>query len=458
MSNQVKIATSKYSTDDIHGKKYLLYSTYLMLIISSMGAGLVLPILPELFLNNQYGLIVGHTTILSKEMLYSLALALFPLSSMFGMPALGVILDKYDKHTVILSALGALILNYVLSIVSILIHSVWLFLLSRVLSGFLSGIYAIGLAIISTLSDTTEERISRFKLPAIAPILGLILGTCISLFFDKITIINPLILPFLIMCFLGQINLFLLCKYKFHLTEKKKTSLNVYSINSRNSLGVNHNLLPRVLKSIIRLFSYAFDSKTNRMIALSYFLLQFACNIYTQSLLLHLSIQHNYTPSMISAFFVIMILGMTSSIYIFSYMINKYMDFVKQIKMGLILTSLLFFIAVFVVKYSKLQHNIHVIWIVTFMFYVLIPFSTLGFTNLVAIYANKQEQGRAMGAMGQLSSISILISALCLWQNNIKHERINLIVSVCLGLSYVILRSAIKGICSVRLKSSINSP
>ena len=201
--------STSYTKEDHRNKKHILYSIYLVLFINSMGSGLILPILPELFLSPHNGFVVEHM-ILSKKLLYSLAIALFPLSSIFGMSTLGIIADKYYKYTVISYALCASILNYMLSIISILIHNVWLFLLSRVLSGFLSGTYAVGMAMISQLSDTEEERMSNFKLPAIAPALGLILSSCLSLFIDKITIINPLIFPFLIVFMLGIINLLLL--------------------------------------------------------------------------------------------------------------------------------------------------------------------------------------------------------------------------------------------------------
>ena len=85
-------------------------------------------------------------------------------------------------------------------------------------------------------------------------------------------------------------------------------------------------------------------------------------------------------------------------------------------------TSLLLLVTVFTHAHLKAQHSINTIWIVTLIFYIFIPFTTLGFTNLFATHAGKQEQGTCMGAIGQLSSISILISALVLGQNNINHD------------------------------------
>lgn len=444
----MKMTTStSYTKEDHRNKKHILYSIYLVLFINSMSSGLILPILPELFLSPRNGFTVEHM-ILSKELLYSLAIALFPLLSIFGMSTLGIIADKYDKYTVISYALCASILNYMLSIISILIHNVWLFLLSRVLNGFLSGTYAVGMAIISQLSDTEEERISNFKLPAIAPALGLILSACLSLFIDKITIINPLIFPFLIVCMLGIINLLLLYTFKATVLSKEKAyaaNHNAHIASSTHSMDHNNSLSVIILKSTLHLFSYIFISKTTMTLALSYLLLQCACNLYTQSLLLHLSVEHHYSPGMISVFFTAMFLAMTISMYILSKLIGKYINFIKQIEAGLMFTSLLLLVTIFTHANLKAQHSINTIWIVTLIFYILIPFATLGFTNLFATHAGKQEQGTCMGAIGQLSSISILIPALVLGQNNINHDMATLVAGICLGLSYIILKYQARG-------------
>ena len=101
-----------------------------MLFINSIGLGVILPIMPDLFINSKSGLILYNTYFL-RETLYSLCLAIFPLSSIFGMPILGAMSDIHGRSKIILYALGALVFTYLLSAVAVLIHSVWLFLFTR---------------------------------------------------------------------------------------------------------------------------------------------------------------------------------------------------------------------------------------------------------------------------------------------------------------------------------------
>ena len=193
----------------VQSKKSLLYSICFMLFIDSMAQGLTFPILPELFLNSQFGLVTDDLYV-SKELLISMTFALFPLSSMFGMPILGLISDKYGRKIVILYGLSGLILSELMNIIAILTHTTWLFLLCIILSGFLSGIYAVGDALISDISDSDEQRVSNFKLPVVASLLGFISGPALSIFVGNIAIVNPLVTPFIIALALSIINFALL--------------------------------------------------------------------------------------------------------------------------------------------------------------------------------------------------------------------------------------------------------
>ena len=429
-------------------KKYTLYSICLMLFIDAIGGGLIFPILPELFIDNQSGLILS-STYLSREVLYSLSFALLPLSSMFGMPILGTMSDKYGRIQVILWGLIGLIINDLLSIISILVHNVWLFLLSILFSGFLSGTYAVGNALITDLSNNDEEIISNFKLPTLASMLGFILGPGLAIFVNKINMSNPLIIPFIIACTLSVINFFLLWNNFRNINKNVKIRSTSY-ISNLDSISSNEkNILVNklsLIRSIFSLMTYVFNNQHTKMLALAYLLFQFGFGLFLQSLSLNLAHNYHYAPSQIGKFFVVMAIAMTASMYLLQKLITKFINYKIQIKIGLITISTLFILYLILYKVNIFQLNyIYITWIVTAVFYILLPFITLGFTNLFAKSVVKEERGKIMGGCGQICSTAFFISALLVGKLTIiSYSFILLISGISFMLSYIVLKKFFK--------------
>jgi hypothetical protein len=68
----------------MYNAKSVLYSTCLLLFIDTISAGLIFPILPAFFINQEYGLL-KNDLYFSKEILYGLSFVMFPLSTcVFG--------------------------------------------------------------------------------------------------------------------------------------------------------------------------------------------------------------------------------------------------------------------------------------------------------------------------------------------------------------------------------------
>ena len=429
-------------------KKYTLYSICLMLFIDAMGGGLIFPILPELFIDNKFGLILTDTY-LSREMLYSLSFALLPLFSIIGMPILGAMSDKYGRIQVILGGLIGLIVNDLLSIASILTHNVWLFLFSIMLSGFLTGTYAVGNAIITDLSNNDEEIITNFKLPTLASMLGFILGPGLAIFVNKINIANPLIIPFIVACTLSVINFLLLWNNFRNINKSIKIKTfgyisNLDCINSnKNNILLNKLLLFRL---IFNLITYVFTNQHTKVLAVSYLLCQFGFGLFLQSLSLNLSYNYYYTPSQIGEFFVIMAMSMAISMYLLHKLIAKFINYKTQIKIGLIAMSVLFVIYLVLHKVNVFQlYRIYITWTVTAIFYILIPFVTLGFTSLFAQNVPGRDKGQVMGGCGQIYSIGFFVSALLVGKLTVTtYNFILLISSISFILSYVILNNFLK--------------
>ena len=106
--------------------KAILFTLCLFIFIDSISAGIIFPIMPELFLNAQYGL-VSSNSFLSPQMLYGLAFALFPLAGFFGMPIIGSLSDYYGRKNLMIIGIFGICLSDVISCISIFSHNVYLF-------------------------------------------------------------------------------------------------------------------------------------------------------------------------------------------------------------------------------------------------------------------------------------------------------------------------------------------
>lgn len=421
--------------------KNLLYNVSLMIFIDSIGFSLILPILPELFLNAEIGFLFNNIP-LTREALYSLSLALFPLSAIFGMPILGFVSDKLGRDKIIVYGLIALSFNYLIFIISILMRNIWLFLLARIMTGFLSGTYAIGDAMISEFSRNDEERISNFKLPTVASITGFIIGPGLSAYDYKLTITNPLIFPFAIAFILSVINaLLFLNSFK---------NLNFQSLHITDSHINKDGDIERTKVKIKDLFAslvYIFANQRIRLLAISFFLFEFGCSLYLESLSLYLTLNFNYNPTNIGEFFVIMGIIMVASMYSLHKLISKHINYVIQLKVGLSITSVILLITSMLYRtklYEEYCGHVYIVWLTTIIFYILFPFTTLGFTNLFANSIDHNEQGKIMGGSGQVYSLAWFISGLMIGTLVSNYYFILIIPALSFLLSFILLKSYIK--------------
>jgi len=411
--------------------KLILHSVCLMIFIDATAIGLVFPILPELFLNKEFGLVINDTN-LSREMLYSVALSLIPLSNMFGSPILGAISDLYSKKIVILFGLGALTLNHLLSITAIIYHEVWLFLITMALTGFFSGTYSVGNALISNISCDNKERISNFKLQTVASFLGLVVGPALSIPINKIKIINPLIFPFIIAFLLGVTNWFILY---YNFKNVRNYLINKIIVTRQLSLFTK-------LKGVFGSLWYILHRKNTKILAVTFFLFQFGLGIFLQSLSLHLALAYKYSPTEIGIFFVVMAIVLVISMFCLQNLASTLIEYKEQMRISLKFLSILLILEAFLggIIVSKIGLNsLYIMWLVKILFYTFIPFINLGFTNLFAVSSKVIEQGKIMGSAGQIQSISWFISSLMVSKLIENYNFVLLFTGVSFFLSYLAL-------------------
>jgi MFS family permease len=311
---------------DSSSKKRIILSLSFMMFIDSIGVGIILPILPDLFFSSHLSLVIGNPE--HRIFLYSITLAAYPVMEFFGMSFFGRMSDKYGRKKLLLWGLSILIISYFLGMLSIQLHHFLLFLFARALSGFLAGMYSVGNALVSDISPTPEERFLNFRLPSLGNKLGMTVGPALSLFIvSNAYFSNSLAIPYFLATILASINFILL----YHNLKKYPTTP---AHSTKKLMSINWTQFFSTAVYVIR-------KRKTRFIVLAFFAFQFSMGLFSQALSLYLTIHFNYPPSKIGLFSAIMSLFLVSSIYGLIPWLHQY-NCATQIKKALWVFFLLF--------------------------------------------------------------------------------------------------------------------
>ena len=141
-----------------------LFPVYFVLFIDNFAFAVIFSIFGPLFVDPSLGFVTAEMSAATRNIMLGFALALLPLGQFFGCPFLGDIADRFGRKkafyiTIIISILGFLLSSY-----SIFVHSYFLLLISRLLTGFFSGNLSICLASIADLSPNEKVRAKNFSM------------------------------------------------------------------------------------------------------------------------------------------------------------------------------------------------------------------------------------------------------------------------------------------------------
>jgi len=151
-------------------------------MLDLLGFGIILPILPILFLKSQF-----HSAFLQQlfpninqeYILYGIIVAAYPFSQFFSAPILGQLSDKYGRKKLLFYCLAVTSASYFLAVVGIRQLNFSLLLISRVLGGLMGGNIAIAQAAAADITEK-EDRTKVYGLLGAAFGIGFILGPYIG--------------------------------------------------------------------------------------------------------------------------------------------------------------------------------------------------------------------------------------------------------------------------------------
>lgn len=182
---------------------------FFTIFIDLLGYGILIPVLPELFVDQSSSFYILSQGANPKTGLIVLGLliAVFPLGQFFATPILGQLSDRYGRKKVLILSILGTSLSYLLFAIGIITKNLPLLFVSRFFDGITGGNIAVAQAVISDVT-LPENRAKNFGMIGAAFGLGFIFGPYIGSkladphvvsWFDPAT-------PFFFACILSFLN------------------------------------------------------------------------------------------------------------------------------------------------------------------------------------------------------------------------------------------------------------
>lgn len=156
--------------------KSILPIVLLIVFLDLLGVGILIPVLPQLFVNPYSADYVLTPDLASQALiLFGFLSAVYPFFQFLAAPILGQLSDKFGRKPILAFSLAGTALGYVLFALGILTKNLPLLFAARALDGFTGGNISVAQA---SLADITEpkDRAKTFGLIGMAFGLGFILG------------------------------------------------------------------------------------------------------------------------------------------------------------------------------------------------------------------------------------------------------------------------------------------
>lgn len=357
-----------------------------VLLIDSMGMGIVFPIFAVAFMNPASHFMVHAATHTTRIIEYSVAVSVFMFCWFIGASILGRYSDIKGRKSALIICLSGATLGYMTAFIALALHSFSLLIVSRIIAGLTSGIQPIAWA---TVADgSAEEKLSRnmgFVVMTIC--LGYVLGPLLaSLFTDShITHWFMLQTPMLIAAVISALNLVLLyfC-FEDLFIPRKKIKLNI-------------------LESLLTVY-HAYKRPQLRYLCMVFTLFVAAWVSYYSYIDVYLVGLFHYSASVSSLFSACLGTGFC----IGSGYINAKLSYVTPKNLA-IRTILVAAIGCLLVSTT---HSQTLIWIISFIIGCVIYIAMPNILTLFSQAMPAEQQGWTMGACGSMFALSFGVTSL----------------------------------------------
>ena len=224
------------------------FSLLLVVVLDTMGQGLVLPLVTTLILNPEEGILPSATSHAMRELDFGIAIGVFYFAWFLGAAYISKLSDSIGRKNGILICLAGGFGGYALTIVALYANSFLLLVIGRAISGFTAGNQPIAQAALVDMSRSEEEKTKFMGLVIMALSIGLVIGPILGGVLsdpDLIGDIASLKFPFYVAACLVLANAIMILMF-FHDTDVERQPLRFNPIDAflilwqacRNSLVV----------------------------------------------------------------------------------------------------------------------------------------------------------------------------------------------------------------------------
>lgn len=353
-----------------------LIPLFLVIVIDTMGVGLILPVISPLMLQQNGGILPIGTSIQVRDILYAAVLGGFSVFMFIGAPFLGDLSDFMGRKKVLILCLIATAFTLAVGGLGILWNSVSLLILGRCLSGFVAGSQPIAQAAIADIS-THENKAVNMSMMVFASCIGFVIGPMIGGYFvrsDLISWFNPST-PFFVAAALAFINAILLMVFfreTYHPTVRKQLKFS----------------------KAIRVFVDAFSHKKIRLLSIVLLLMELGFAIYFVFISLYLVEVFHYDSTNIGHFMAFLGLCWAVTFLLIVRVAVKWMSLRLMTLWGLFVMAACFILS--------LIHSELILWLCVIP---LAIFNGLTYTGLLALFSNVVDQDAQGWVMGVSSAV-----------------------------------------------------
>ena len=207
----------------MNSRKPAIWFAVFVVFIDALGMSIIIPIMPDLLVELS-GRTVAETALIGGFMTAVYAINQF----LFG-PIIGALSDRFGRRPLILLALAALTIDYLLMAVS---WAVWVLFVGRFLAGIAGASYTVGAAYIVDVSEKSK-RSANLGLIGAAFGVGFVIGPAIGGAAAEFGTRAPLYLA-AALCFVGVLFGFFMLPES--LPEDKRRAFSLRNANPMSSL------------------------------------------------------------------------------------------------------------------------------------------------------------------------------------------------------------------------------
>lgn len=151
------------------------FPLFFIIFIDTIGYFIVIPIMIRLFIHGDGNLLPAHTSMATRDLLYSVVMMLSPLAFIIFSPIIGHFSDRYGRKNALTYALIAACVGFLLPIIGILTRHISLIFIGRLIAGASSSSQPVAQA---GVTDFTTGKIRALYLSFIgfAMTLGMVIG------------------------------------------------------------------------------------------------------------------------------------------------------------------------------------------------------------------------------------------------------------------------------------------